>query len=44
MKALSALSKYVGYYDKWKNIVECNQLKWSSEDTVETFGDVMMKR
>jgi hypothetical protein len=42
MKALAALSKYVGCYDRWKNIIHCYQLKWSSEDTVETFNDVMM--
>ena len=42
MKALAALSKYLGYYDKWKNIIQRYQLKWSSEDTFETFNNVMM--
>jgi Archaeal phage integrase len=42
MKALAALSKYVGCYDKWKNIINRYQLKWSTEDTLETFNDVMM--
>jgi hypothetical protein len=30
MKALAALSKYLGIYDKWKGIVERYSLKWSS--------------
>jgi integrase-like protein len=42
MKALAALSKYLGCYDKWKNIIQRYQLKWSSEDTLEAFNDVMM--
>lgn len=42
MKALAALSKYVGCYDKWKDIINRYQLKWSSEDTIEEFSDVMM--
>jgi hypothetical protein len=42
MKALSALSKYVGCYDRWKNIIHRYQLKWSSEETVEAFNDLMM--
>jgi intergrase/recombinase len=42
MKALATLSKYVGCYDRWKDIIERYQLKWSTEDTLETFNDVMM--
>jgi Archaeal phage integrase len=42
MKALTALSKYTGCYDRWKNIMHRYQLKWSSEGTVEAFNDVMM--
>jgi hypothetical protein len=42
MKALTALSKYAGCYDRWKNIINCYQLKWSSEDTLGAFNDVMM--
>ena len=30
MKALASLSKYLGVYDKWKQIVERYNLKWSS--------------
>jgi Archaeal phage integrase len=42
MKALATLSKYLGYYDEWKNIIQRYQLKWSNENTVETFNNVMM--
>ena len=30
MKALASLSKYLGIYDKWKEIVRIYNLKWSS--------------
>ena len=42
MKALATLSKYLGYYDKWKNIIQRYQLKWSDQDTFEVLNDVMM--
>ena len=29
MKALATLSKFLGCYDKWKEIVQNYQLKWS---------------
>jgi hypothetical protein len=29
MKALATLSKFLGCYDKWKNIVQNYQLRWS---------------
>jgi hypothetical protein len=32
MKALASLSKFVGEYDIWKNIVERYQLKWSDSN------------
>ncbi|MFL6432524.1 MAG: hypothetical protein ACJ71O_02165, partial [Nitrososphaeraceae archaeon] len=38
MKALATLSKYLGCYDKWKDIKERYQLKWSNEDSLETFS------
>ncbi len=41
MKALAALSKYTGCYDRWKDIINRYQLKWSAEDT-GTFNDVMI--
>ena len=42
MKALAALSKYMGCYDIWRDIKESYQLKWSNEDVLEAFDDVMM--
>jgi hypothetical protein len=38
MKALSTLSKYLGCYDRWKDIKERYQLKWSNGDSLETFS------
>jgi hypothetical protein len=40
MKALSSLSKYMGCYDSWKDIVQRYQLKWSTEDSVQTFQNI----
>ena len=40
MKALAALSKYVGCHDRWKRIIERYQLKWSCQDIIETFNDM----
>jgi integrase len=40
MKALATLSKYLGCYDKWKNIVQRYQLKWSNEDSVQIFHNI----
>jgi hypothetical protein len=42
MKALASLSKYLGRYDKWKDITERHQLKWSNEDGLEAFNDIIM--
>ena len=42
MKALAALSKYLGCYDQWNDIREKYQLKWSSEDGFEAFNDIMI--
>jgi hypothetical protein len=42
MKALAALSKYLGCYDKWNDIRERYQLKWSAKDGLQTFNDRMM--
>jgi intergrase/recombinase len=38
MKALATLSKYLGCYDKWKDIKDRYQLKWSNGDSLETFS------
>ncbi len=40
MKALAALSKYLGCYDLWKSIIERHQLKWSNEDAVQIFQNI----
>ena len=40
MKALATLSKYLGWYDLWKDIVQRYQLKWSTEDSVQTFQNI----
>ena len=37
MKALATLSKFLGCYDLWKYIVHRYQLKWSTQDSVQTF-------
>jgi Archaeal phage integrase len=37
MKSLAILSKYLGCYDRWKEIKEKYQLKWSSEDSIQVF-------
>jgi hypothetical protein len=42
MKALASLSKYLGCYDKWNDIKEKYQLKWSNEDGLEAFNDIIM--
>jgi intergrase/recombinase len=41
MKALATLSKYVGCYDEWKDIRERHQLKWSDENGLKAFNDIM---
>jgi hypothetical protein len=42
MKALAALSKYPGCYDKSNETREKYQLKWTNEDGLEAFNDIMM--
>jgi hypothetical protein len=42
MKALATLSKYLGCYDRWKDIRERYQLKWSAEDSLQGFHDIML--
>ena len=41
MKALSALSKYSGYYERWKSIIKSHQLKWSSPDRDFVFQGII---
>ena len=41
MKALSSLSKYLGLYDVWKEIVQRYQLKWSdSNKSIKVFNAI----
>ncbi|MDQ3084925.1 MAG: hypothetical protein M3Q77_08950, partial [Thermoproteota archaeon] len=41
MKALASLSKYMGCYDKWKEIVQRYQLKWSdSNKSIKVFNAI----
>jgi len=41
MKALSSLSKYLGMYDKWEEIVKRFQLKWAdSNKSIQVFKDI----
>ena len=41
MKSLSNLAKFLGYYNKWKLIIERYQLKWSNENGIETFNKIL---
>ena len=43
MKSLAVLSKFMGCYDKWKNIKERYQLKWSNENSVDIFKKSSMR-
>jgi hypothetical protein len=44
MKSLASLSKFVGCYDKWKQIRERYQLKWSNGDSLTSFNNIMNNR
>ncbi len=41
MKSLSVLSKFMGCYYKWKNIKDRYQLKWSNENSIDTFKKII---
>jgi hypothetical protein len=41
MKSLSVLYKFMGCYDNWKNIKDSYQLKWSNDDSVDTFKEII---
>jgi Sec7-like guanine-nucleotide exchange factor len=41
MKSLSVLSKFMGCYNNWKMIKERYQLKWSNENSVDTFKKII---
>jgi len=40
MKSLAILSKYLGCYDRWKQIKERYQLKWSTDDSIQVFQNL----
>jgi hypothetical protein len=41
MKALASLSKFMGMYDTWKDIVQRYQLKWSdSNKSIKVFNAI----
>jgi hypothetical protein len=42
MKALATLSKYLGCYDRWHDLKERYQLKWSNGDSLETFNNMFI--
>jgi len=42
LKYLSSLSKFVGCYDKWRNIVSKYQLKWSNDNSLDTFKNIIL--
>ena len=42
MKSLASLSKFMGCYDKWKEIKEKYQLKWSDgNNSLEVFQTIV---
>jgi Archaeal phage integrase len=43
MKSLSALSKYTGRYDRWQQIRQSFQLKWSNGDSLRAFNSIFNK-
>jgi hypothetical protein len=40
MKSLAALSKYLGSYNKWKDIIQRYQLKWSGDNSLQIFKNM----
>jgi hypothetical protein len=43
MKSLSAISKYTGHYDRWQQIRQSFQLKWSNGDSLQAFSSIFNK-
>ncbi len=41
MKSLALLSKYLGCYDKWQQIRQRHQLKWSNDDAFSSFNHIL---
>ena len=40
MKSLASLSKFLGCYNRWKEIKERYQLKWSNDDSIQVFQNL----
>jgi hypothetical protein len=40
MKSLAVLSKFIGCYDKWKEIKDRYRLSWSNEDSLAYFNNI----
>jgi intergrase/recombinase len=41
MSSLSNLSKYIGIYDRWKQIIRNHGLKWENTTSLETFLSIL---
>jgi intergrase/recombinase len=41
MSSLSNLSKYIGVYDRWKQIIRNHGLKWENTTSLETFLSIL---
>jgi integrase-like protein len=44
MKSISALAKYTGRYDKWQQIRQRFQLKWSDGDSLGAFNSIFNRK
>jgi hypothetical protein len=42
MKALSSVSKFTGCYDRLRNIITNYQLKWSNENSLDIFKNIIL--
>jgi hypothetical protein len=43
MCALACLSKYLGCYNRWKDIKERYDLKWTNSRDIDIFNAIMTK-
>jgi hypothetical protein len=43
MKSLSALAKYTGCYNRWQEIRQNFQLKWSNDNSLQAFSSIFNK-
>jgi hypothetical protein len=40
MKSLASLSKFMGMYDRWQNLIERFQLKWPKKEAYTVFNEI----